>query len=142
MNKVKAILLGLFVGFVASYINVVTSGFVAAYMPMNFVEMTEGMSQKYTNLIIQAFLIFVGFLAALPMAIAGYIFMLTFKLNADKLFLIISVGVLLGCHLYISYKTPLTIFSIISTAVPCILLWFALSAPNKQLKNGRLTAAL
>ena len=142
MNKFKAISLGLFVGLVASYINVVTAGFVAAYMPISLAEMTEGMSQKYINLIIQSFLIFEGFLAALPMAIAGYIFILTFKLNADKLFLITSVGVLLGCHLYISYKTPLTIFLIISIAVPCILLWFGLSAPNKQLKNGRLPAAL
>ena len=142
MNKFKAILLGLFVGVVASYINVVTAGFVVAYMPISLAEMTEGMSQKHINLIIQAFLIFEGFLAALPMVITGYIFMLVFKLNANKLFLIISVGVLLGCHLYISYKIPLTIFLIISIALPCILLWFALSAPNKQFKNGRLPAAL
>ena len=111
-------------------------------MPISFVEMTDGMSQKYINLIIHAFLIFEDFLAALPMAIVGYIFMLVFKLNVNKLFLIISVGVLLGCHLYVLYKIPLTIFLIISIAIPCILLWFALSAPNKQLKNGRLTAAL
>ena len=150
MNQVKVILLGFFVGLIAFYINIVSIGFVGAYMPITLVEITEGMTQKNIKLLIEAYFIFETFLAALPMAIAGYIFMLVFKLKADKLFLTVSVGVLLICHLYILYlykliKITFNIFLIIDIlvlAVPCILLWFALIAPNKQLKNGRLKAAL
>lgn len=141
MGRAKEVSLGLVVGTAAFFIYVAMYGIVAAYIPINYQKMTEGMAQEKAVLFIQAYQVFESFIAALPMAVAAYIFMFIFKFKASALFLISSLAVLLGSYFYAIYETDraaLNISFAFGVAMPCMLLWFSLSAPNKRLKQSAL----
>jgi len=134
MIKTKEILLGLFVGFTAYYIYIITIGMLAAYLPVNYQKMTEGLTNENAILIIQTYHVFLDILAASVMAIAAYIFMRVFKLKASKLFLIISLVVFILSYLLIFYETIdllLNNFFSINAVIPIIFLWFSVSRANK-----------
>ena len=144
MHKIKEIVLGLIVGYVAFLIYVISYGYTA-YLPISYQKLTDGMEKETAVLLIRVGLTIETLLAALPMAIAAYVFMKVLKLKANTLFLLSSISVLLGQYFYSSFVDGYPAFNMIvimSVLIPCIVLWFSLSAPNKSLKNGRHTAAL
>jgi len=132
MIKTKEILLGLVVGFIAYYLYVTIIGGVVAYLPINYQNLTEGMSKEQARFAIEAYFVVEGFLAALVMALIVYVVRLIFKFKASKLFIKLSMVSFLATYIipfYGSVGILLQWHFFFGIVIPALLLWFSLIAP-------------